>query len=316
MLKYVMAAWAFKAFSLNAATKKSYRALGNRVGGRKRASQVRSHYIQRAHRNLAILERSGAVRDGIQMLEIGTGWVHWEALFTRLFYDVQFTVFDVWDNRQFEGFLHYCRQLQSRLPLEVDRPADKVERAVSLLAEIVELPSFDAVYERLGFRYLIDAQGSLEQIEDESIDCIISSDVMEHIPRNSVKTLLEDMMRILKPGAFSAHQIVTTDHLIIYDGKVNSKNYLRYSDATWKRLFENDVQYFNRIQHSEWIRLFEEAGFAIRHQEITSRTDISSLHINRRFADFSRDDLEGTVSHVVARKSPTSAISAAGASVT
>ena len=38
-----------------------------------------------------------------------------------------------------------------------------------------------------------------------------------------------------------------------YDTSVSAKNYLRYSDAVWKRWFENRVQYFNRVQRREWL---------------------------------------------------------------
>jgi len=302
MLKYVLAAQALKFFSINDATKKLYRSIGNARGGNKRSTEIRSHYIQRANNNLSYLEKYGAVADGMSVMELGTGWVHWEALFTRLFYDVRFTLFDVWDNRQFPGFQFYCRELRRRLAGEVDRPADQLRRAESLLDEILTLSSFEAVYERLGFRYIINPTGSLDDIGDQTLDLIISSDVLEHVPAVAVPTLMTAMFRVLKPGGVSAHQIVPADHLLIYDGSVSGKQYLRYSDTVWRAFFQNDVQYFNRIQHSQWVDGFKQHGFEILCDEITAHIDISNIKVSERFRALPQSDLEGTVSQLLARR--------------
>lgn len=301
MLKYVLAAQALRFFSINGATKKLYRSIGNARGGNTRSTEVRPHYIQRANNNLSYLEKYGAIADGQSVLELGTGWVHWEALFTRLFYDVRFTLFDVWDNRQFPGFQFYCRELRRRLANEVNRPEEQLRRAEALLDEIAALSSFEAVYERLGFRYIINPTGALDDIGDQTLDLIISSDVLEHVPAQAVPTLLTAMFRVLKPGGISAHQIVPADHLVIYDSSASGKQYLRYSDTVWRAFFQNDVQYFNRIQHSEWVDGFKRHGFEILCDEITAQIDISNIKVNERFRHLPQSDLEGTVSQLLAR---------------
>lgn len=302
MLRYVLAAQAFKLFSLNAATKSLYRGIGNHFGGKSRASGISPHYISRAHTNLLAIEQAGGVADGMQLLEMGTGWVHWESLFTRLFYDVRVILFDVWDNRQFDGFHRYVVELRGRLAKEVDRPPEAIARAEALLDELATLDGFDAVYQRLGFTYLIDPVGSLAKVPSQSVDLIISSDVLEHVPASAVTISIGDMARVLKPGGLAAHQIVPSDHLVIYDRSANGKNYIRYTDAQWKRWFENDVQYFNRIQRPEWVRLFREAGFEIVVDEIVSSTDISGITPSASFAGCSREDLAATVTRLIARK--------------
>jgi hypothetical protein len=57
-------------------------------------------------------------------------------------------------------------------------------------------------------------------------------------------------------------------------------------------LFENKVQYFNRIQASEWARLFREAGLQLLEETVQWRVDISNLKIARQFRGFSQQDLE------------------------
>jgi hypothetical protein len=302
MIRYWSAATALRLFSLNATTRRGYRWLGNRVGGSTRAKRLPAHYIRRADQNLRAIEALGAVGDGARIMELGTGWAHWEALFTRLFHDVDAVLFDVWDNRQFAGFMTYARELRHRIADEVDRPAAAIARAQALLDSIADCPSFDHVYDRLGFRYVIGPDGSLDALADNSLDLIVSSDVLEHVPVDAMPVLADAMRRVLRSGGTSAHQIVEADHLCIYDRKVHTKNYLRYSDRVWNAVFANQVQYFNRMQHGEIRDVFVRAGFAVTGEDVISRCDLRSITVDQRFAHCSRDDLEATVTRLIVRK--------------
>jgi hypothetical protein len=303
LLRYILAAQALRAFSMTSGTKKLYRAIGNKLGGKNRSGAINKNYIARANNNLRLIEANGAIADGMSVLELGTGWVHWESLFTRVFYDVEVTLFDVWDNRQFGGFLNHAAQLRARLRSEVDRPAEAIDRAEALLDEVLQLPDFDSVYRRLGFRYVVDPTGSLKAVADASIDLIISSDVLEHVHEGAVDTLVGDMRRVLKPEGAASHQIVMADHLRIYDLKMPNKNYIRYGDRTWRLFFENDVQYINRIQHSEWKQRFAQGGLAMVSEYVTKADDMDRLPVSSRFAHYTPEDLAITVSNVLLRKS-------------
>ena len=39
-------------------------------------------------------------------------------------------------------------------------------------------------------------------------------------------------------------------------------NFLKYDDAQWRR-FNGGQQYVNRLRHSDYVRMFREAGFTI-----------------------------------------------------
>lgn len=300
MLQYILAAQALKAFSLNGMTRRLYRTLGNNLGGRARERGMPAHYLSRADRNLAQVERFGAIRDGMRLMEIGTGWVHWEALFLRCFYDVEIVLMDVWDNRQLGGFKAYAAELGRRLD-ETQRSEDQKRRARVVLGSVARCSSFDEVYDLLGFRYMIGVENAYSAVRDGELDVIFSSDVLEHIPASAIPQMCREHFRMLKPGGVSSHQVVPSDHLTIYDDQVNSKNYLRYDDAVWRLFFANDVQYVNRIQMSEWAHLLEEAGFEVECRP-TACVDVSSLRIANRFKQLPPSDLGVTVFHVMARK--------------
>src|SRR5437763_221401 len=116
MVKYCLTAMALKGFSYSPLTRRIYRRLGNNIGGKKRAtSPMPSYYIDRINRMLRISRRFGLPKAGTRLIELGTGWCHWEALTTRLFFDVQATLYDVWDNRQISALKYYLEQLDGSL---------------------------------------------------------------------------------------------------------------------------------------------------------------------------------------------------------
>ena len=61
----------------------------------------------RVKRMLRLQKNYNIVHHGDRILELGTGWLHWEALTLRLFYDIEAVLFDVWDNRQLGGLKNY-----------------------------------------------------------------------------------------------------------------------------------------------------------------------------------------------------------------
>jgi hypothetical protein len=100
MVKYITAAIALKVFSSSAPMRRLYRALGNHFGGWRRArGRMPDYYPERVKRLLELARTHGIVKDGARILELGTGWLHWEAMTARLFFDVEAVLFDVWDNR-------------------------------------------------------------------------------------------------------------------------------------------------------------------------------------------------------------------------
>jgi len=75
---------------------------------------------------------------------------------------------------------------------------------------------------------------------------------------------------------------------------------LKYSDAVWELCFENDVQYFNRIQRGEWLRLFSQSGFELLEEE--SLFQPIHARISKKYENVDRKDIECTTLEMVHRK--------------
>lgn len=224
----------------------------------------------------------------MKLLELGTGWLPWESTVLRLVHDVDATLFDVWDNRQWEAFRVYFAGLVDRIDvLQLD--AGSSARAVELLDAILGCRSFEEVYTRLGFRYVVEPSGSLASVEDESMDVVLSVNTLEHVHRWILAACVRDMARVLRPGGYALHTIDLDDHLADYDSKASRKQYLAYSDRLWRTVFESRVFYFNRVQRPEWRRLFELAGLELV-EERQRWIDLRALRVHRSFAQLDPGD--------------------------
>jgi SAM-dependent methyltransferase len=296
MVRYVSTALALKCFSATPATRSLYRTIGNRVGQRRRSSgKMPGYYFERVKRIVRLVNEHQILRDGDRVMEIGTGWLHWEALTVRLFWDIEAVLYDVWDNRQLGGLKNYCQQLGPMIDAgNIGLSRSQVDRAQALLRAITLAKSFEELYQLLGFRYVVEATGSLEQFRNDTFQVVVSGGVLEHVTREAVPMLVCEMRRILKPGGWAVHSIDTADHLSHYDATVPTKYYLSVPEPTWKRMFENKVQYINRLQRSEWLRLFADEDFTLIDED-GSRIDLGSSKLAPPYSAMDREDLERTV---------------------
>lgn len=172
------------------------------------------------------------------------------------------------------------------------------ERVRAYLRVVQNASNFSEICEGLGVEYILDPRGDRARFPDSSFDGVFSFHVLEQLPRNQISQFLKPMARVLTPGAHSIHPIRIDDHLAHYDASASAKQYLSYSDATWRRRFENHLQYINRVQLSEWFALFERHGFQLR-EKMAESTSIEGLEIDPRWAGYSEEDKACTIATLV-----------------
>jgi Methyltransferase domain len=293
MIKYVAISTAAKAFSLNDTTRAVYRKLGNVVLEKMRVSGgITQPYVDRAVRLVDYCDRLELLAPGDKVLELGTGWIHWEATVLRLFFDVEVTLYDVWDNRLLGAYTSWLAQLHDRIDDEFAHLSEaRRGQAKKIARQAMDVRTFEELYRMLNFTYVVDASGTLKGVPQNHYALAVSADVLEHVQGEQLPSYLADMRRCLIPGGASVHQIDLVDHFHYFDTKASPKNYYRYSDKAWRRWFESDVQYFNRIQRPTWIRLFENAGFELDVADNVS-AHLAPLKLAPVYRDLRTEDLD------------------------
>lgn len=298
MLRYLLAAFVFKAFSISNSTKKLYRKIGNTLGQNLREKERIDDYVERGNLFIELLNKFNVINEGNKFLEVGTGWIHWYSIYLRLHYNASITMFDIQDNRQFSAL----KSLFSKLKTSIQTDSPHSERIVELLERVLSVNSFEELYALLDLQYVVEKTSCLSQFPDNSFNCVFSFFVLELIPQHNVNEEVKQLYRILKPGGYSIHMMSICDPLSRFYHKHKSpKYYLRYSDRTWKMFFENEISHFNRLQMSDWLSIFNKEGFSFL-EKITRSCDIESLKINPRYQHYDKEDLACTILMAVHRK--------------
>ncbi len=157
--------------------------------------------------------------------------------------------------------------------------------------------------------YLAPGDAAQTALSPGSIDFHTSYMVLEHIPSETVKRILEEGNRIIRDGGLFAHRIDYSDHFSHSDNDISAINFLQYSDDKWNRYAGNRYMYMNRLRHDDFIRLFQSVGHCLlevrtdidpQSQEILSR---GSLQLADRFKAKTGAVLSITSSWIMSKKS-------------
>ncbi len=294
---YYGAALALRLFSLNGTSKGLYRAIGNKLLWRKHTTISQTDIEQGLWLHRTIIEH---LRRPGRLLELGTGWTHFYSLFLKHLRDDKIVLFDIQDNRHLGAtkarMAKSSEILLNILPPGTDHPKERI-RNVS--KKIGAAKDFETLYTDLDLIYRIESSGDLTSFGENEFDVIFSVDVLEHIPSDQLERNSACMFKMLRPGGLFVHQVGLDDHIAHYAPKMPKKNYLKYSESTWKLLFDNEVQYFNRLQIRDYVEIFKETGFTIQ----SLSTDVDSRSVPDRIADvyqdYGREDLEAVRAKII-----------------
>jgi Methyltransferase domain len=296
---------ALKGFSCCDPAIRIYRGIGNKLGGNRRATgKMPGYYFERVERNVHFCLKYGPPQQNDEVLELGTGWVHWEALTLRLFFDFRAVLYDVWDNRQLGALKSFVRQLEERFGQKGFLEGCDFDHARSVIKRIESARTFEELYEQLGFRYVLDPTGLMETVPRSRFRFAISAGVLEHISADTAATWISNMADSLVEGGIGIHGINISDHISMYDRSASPKQYLAYSESQWKRWCENSVQYINRIQRSDWLQMFRASGLSLL-EEGGSYEKVPAPLIHPQYQRLSRKDIECTTLLVVVQKNAT-----------
>lgn len=162
-----------------------------------------------------------------------------------------------------------------------------------ILAGEVKLDSWDDL-EQFGIKYLAPHYVSSE---DDPVDCSCSNEVLEHVPVDQLAALLNGLRAVTK--GITTHSIDYSDHYARSDKTVSRLNFLRYSDKEW-RPFNSGKQYVNRLRHSDYVRMFKEAGFTILEESSVAGEPPADMKIAEQFRQYDLPDLFATKGRIVA----------------
>jgi hypothetical protein len=126
-------------------------------------------------------------------------------------------------------------------------------------------------------------------LQTASVDLVCSNNTLEHIPGPVILDLFKEFQRVLSERGIMNHHIDMADHYANFDKRITVYNFLKFPEPVW-RLFNNDLQYQNRLRLPDFRQLHLQAGFEVIEERNQSRVD--ELRAVRLAAQFHNYDLQ------------------------
>ncbi len=156
--------------------------------------------------------------------------------------------------------------------------------------------------------YIAPGYAEKTNLPSESIDFHTSHTVIEHISPGTLRVMLEEGNRIVKPNGLFVHGVDYSDHFSHSDGHISPINFLRYSNDEWRRYARNQYMYVNRIRHDDIIALLQSVG----HEILATELDIDqqtyrfladgNFQLDARFNTKSLETLSTLAAWITSRK--------------
>ena len=196
------------------------------------------------------LHLTGINLRGKTCLEIGTGWVLSHAVGMHLLGAKKVIATDIDPVARPQTLRYSIGEAVQYLPVDILSPFEdheEIRRRMWRLASINDF-SFDTL-RTMGIEY--DAPIDLAQRPlGRNVDFIYSASVLEHVPVDDVRPLLENLVHDMSPGGHMIHCIHMEDHRDPGD----PFRFLGESGESYGR--EMQTRWGNRIRRSSWTKVF------------------------------------------------------------
>lgn len=260
--------------------------------------------LTHAKDHVAYFRKYGTGFERHTVLELGTGWYPIIPLSMYLvgmqwIYTVDIYVWMTKKSRltTMAKFVEWAEsgRLEAYLP--------KYDRLrLAQLKAIVQNPSAFSVEKIdgiLNLHYLIQDARSLP-FERGYFDYICSNNTCGNIDYPILKDIFKEFRRVLKPGGVMSHFLDMSDNFSNMDDGINIYNFLKYTDAQWKRL-DSPIISQNRLRFPDYKKMFQQLGFPVTHADIRpGNIDlIQSMKLAPEFQKYRPDEVAISHAHVV-----------------
>lgn len=241
---------------------------------------------------------------GLKYVEVGTGWYPTLPLCYSLAGAQSCTTFDLTRHMNSKLTFRMVEVLSKKLPTIADASGRTFEEVFADYSRIAKCTAIQELLQSARIEYLAPADAAQTGLPSSSIDVVYSNSVLEHLPVDTLRAIMRESRRILKPSGLCMHSANCGDHYAYFDRKITAINYLKYSSKQW-RLWNNSLLFQNRLRPQDFLEIAEQEGFSIILAKFKPKQEllqaISKMKIAPEFCQYPLDQLACTSIDFVGR---------------
>lgn len=228
--------------------------------------------ILKANSFLYFLQKNITKRSQFKKIEINENWINHQS--TLIQYGCTGFVFEFGAGKSLAQNLYLSNTIDHQLVIDLNSMIDLtlVDQSRTLLSSKanlksnIEIKSLDNLAS-YGIEYRAPYDASETDLLDKSLDACISTNTLEHIPKESIRAIFVELYRTLKDTGVISAIIDYTDHYAHTDSSITLLNYLNFSESEWKK-YNHNCHYQNRLRHNDYKSIFLDCGFRIIREDL------------------------------------------------
>ncbi|WP_437227744.1 methyltransferase domain-containing protein [Planctomicrobium sp. SH661] len=265
--------------------------------------------LNRAFELVDLVHQAGDTIEGATCLEVGTGWRPFVPFVLALggakrviTVDVNPWLTPAYASETWKSLELFLPEIAANCRLPEHEVWDRF-RKVPRNAKTLK-----AIFDPLNIEYIYPGDARATGLPDNSVDIVLSSNVLEHIPRDIQLDIHRESLRILRAGGLTVHRFNPQDHYATVDSQITHANFLQFSSEEWHWLGGSGLAYHNRLRSRDYRELFDEAGLNI--EICRERVDPRSLEaiqkgtlaVHPEFQRYTAEELAADYMWTVCRK--------------
>lgn len=255
-----------------------------------------------AFKVLYFLQKYISKRSRLNDFKISPNWVSHRIFLNK--YNVTKKVFEFGAGKSLAQNFYLSDIIEKQIVVDLNPMVDfglvnyvrqQVSEVISLksLYEIKTLKDLD----EYGIEYRAPFNAAQTEFQDKTFDACISTNTLEHIPKNSILSIVKELHRILKDGGVVSARIDYSDHYAHTDSSISLLNFLKFNDNEWSK-HNHKIHFQNRLRHYEYIEIFNKIGFEVVEEELTYGANNIPAKVLETFAE-ENDTWKATAAHIV-----------------
>lgn len=228
--------------------------------------------IFNANAFLYFLQKNVTKRSRIKTIQVNENWVSHQS--TLIDNGCTGFIFEFGAGKSLAQNLYLSDTIDRQLIVDLNPMIDLtlVDQSRTLLSRIANLKSATEIKSlnnlaNYGIEYRAPYNASKTDLPDKSLDACISTNTLEHIPKESIRAIFTELYRTLKDTGVVSAKIDYSDHYAHTDSSITLLNYLDFLETEWKK-YNHNCHYQNRLRHNDYKSIFLDCGFQIIREDL------------------------------------------------